>query len=81
MQQRYLNDPTLVDDFVRIVTSNLIDPARRSASATVAQRAGAPLPQDSPSGAVRAGTPVPKMKDLDERAAMGWAMLNQARKP
>jgi len=72
---RYTNDPTLIQDFWNTFTSNFIDPARRVASATVAGRAGAALPQDTPSGAPQA-TPAPKLTGLDERAAAAWAQYN-----
>lgn len=77
MEQRYTSDPSIVDEFINLITSNLIDPARRSASATVAGRANAALPQDTPSGSVRVGSPAPQFKNLDERAAAGWAIMNQ----
>lgn len=70
---RYANDPTLVDEFVRAYTSNFIDPIRRSTGASIVNRAGAPVPQDGPSGTLRTGTPAPKPQSLDERVAMGWA--------
>lgn len=72
---RYANDPSIVEDFWKAFTSNFIDPARRTASATVAGRAAAALPQDTPGGIPRA-TPVAGPKSLDERAAAGWAQYN-----
>lgn len=75
---RYSNDPTIVDDFWRDFTSSFIDPVRRNASATVQSRAGGNLPQDAPSGSVAVNAAgAPKPKDLDERAAMGWAAYNR----
>jgi hypothetical protein len=73
---RYINDPTIVQDFWKAFNSSFIDPARRMASATVANRAGTALPQDTPGGAPRA-TPGPKLESLDERVAAGWALYNQ----
>ncbi len=79
LTERYANDPSIVDEFINLITSNLIDPVRRSASATVSGRANAALPQDTPSGSVRAGSPAPKFQNLDERVAAGWAIMNQDR--
>jgi hypothetical protein len=76
MVNRYTNDPTIVDDFVRAITSNLVDPARRAASATVQTRTGSTLPQDSGSGALPVAPSGPKPTNLDERAAQGWALWN-----
>lgn len=76
MTARYANDPTIVQDFWKAFTSSFIDPARRSASATVAGRANVALPQDTPGGVPRA-TPAPKFDNLDDRAAAGWALFNQ----
>jgi hypothetical protein len=77
---RYANDPTLIDDFVRVFTSNFIDPARRAASATVASRAGQFLPQDIPGGApMLPGAPKPK--DIDERMAQAWTQYQTISKP
>ena len=75
-QARYTNDPTLVDEFLRSFTSSFIDPVRRNAAATTAARAGqvATLPQDTPSGGMRTGTPATP-QNLDERAALGWAQF------
>lgn len=74
LQERYANDPTIVEDFWKAFTSSFIDPVRRTASAGVVGRAGASaaLPQDTPSGAPRS-TPPPQASTLDERVALGWA--------
>ncbi len=69
---RYANDPSIVEDFWKDFTSSFIDPVRRTASATVAGRANAQLPQDTPGGIPRSA-PVTGPKSLDERAAAGWA--------
>ena len=76
---RYANDPTLVDEFWRAFTSSFIDPARRAASATVATRTNAAIPQDTPGGAPRLPVP-PKPANLDERVAQGWAQYEQMKK-
>lgn len=76
-QERYTNDPTIVDDFLRTFVSNYIDPVRRSAAAQIPGRANVPLPQDTPTGGIRTMTPQAKPADLDERAAQGWALYNQ----
>lgn len=80
LQNRYANDPTIVDDFWKAFTSSFIDPARRAAGATVQGRAVTALPQDTPSGAPHV-TPGPKPANLDERAAAAWALYqhNQTR--
>lgn len=70
--ERYASDPTVVDDYLRIFSSSVIDPSRRQASATVAGRAPHGLPQDSPAGAPMVQG-APKLQNLDERAAAGWA--------
>lgn len=77
-QSRYQNDPTIVDDFWKAFSSGFIDPARRTASAGVMNRAAASsaLPQDTPSGVPNPASP-PKLQNLDERAAAGWAQYNQ----
>lgn len=81
-QQRYSSDPSIVDDFVRVVTSSFIDPVRRSASATVQGRAGAvaALPQNDPSGGLRTNN-APKPGNLDERAALAWGLFNSKQNP
>lgn len=75
--ERYANDPSIIEDFWKAFASSFIEPARRSASATVAARAtGTPLPQDTPGGAPRA-TPAPQLQNMDERAAAAWALYQQ----
>lgn len=78
LTERYSTDPTIVEDYWKAVSSSLIDPSRRQASATVAGRAPQGLPQDSPSGAPMIPG-APKPKDLDERGAMAWAAFNAAK--
>ncbi len=77
LTERYANDPSLVDDYLKMLTSNLIDPVRRSASASIVGRTGVSVPQDTPGGSVRAGTPAPKFANLDERANAAWAIMQQ----
>ncbi len=74
--ERYANDPTLVEEFVKTFTSSFIDPARRAASATVAGRVPGALPQDTPSGAPRA-TPAPRLENDDQRGNAAWAMYQK----
>lgn len=74
LADRYSNDPTIVDDFLKGFQSSFFDPIRRNASAGIPGRANVALPQDNPSGAPRIPGP-PQPKDLDERVAQGWAML------
>jgi len=76
MLTRYADDPTIADDFVKAFSSNFIDPARRSATASVQGRATTPLPQDTPAGVPRP-TPGPQPSNLDERAALGFAQYQQ----
>lgn len=81
LTERYANDPTIVDDFLKDFTSSFIDPVRRGASAQTMQRANASntLPQDTPGGAPRA-TPAPQLKNIDERADAAWALYQQRAK-
>lgn len=74
LTERYANDPTIVQDFLKGFGSSFFDPIRRTATASIPGRANVALPQDSPSGAPRVPGP-PQPKDLDERVAQGWAML------
>ena len=79
MQNRYANDPTLVDEYWKMFSSSFISPARRAASATVATRAGVALPQDN-GGAAPPTAPGPKPANLDERSEQAWAMFQQLKK-
>lgn len=78
LTQRYSQDPTIVDDFMRAFTSSFIDPVRRAASATVQGRASTigGLPQDTPSGSVRTNN-APKPANLDERAQLAFELYKQ----
>lgn len=75
LQERYANDPSLVNEFWKAFSSNFIDPVRRTAAAGVVGRLPGNLPQDTPSGAPR-GTPAPQMSGLDERANAAWSMFS-----
>jgi hypothetical protein len=76
--QRYSSDPTIVEEFLKVFSSGIIDPARRQASAAIVGRAPGALPQDSHSGIpVVAGAPKPQ--NLDERSAIAWAAFNAAK--
>lgn len=79
LTERYANDPTIVDDFLKMFTSSFVDPARRAAAATVQGRVVPSLPQDTPGGAVRPSQ-APQPKDLDERAQGAWALYQQTKK-
>lgn len=76
LSNRYSSDPTIVDDFWKAFTSSFIDPARRTAAATVVGRANTALPQDTPAGLPRTSTPV-QHQNIDERASTAWAMYQQ----
>lgn len=82
LTNRYANDPTIADDFVKAFTSSFIDPVRRTAATAVQGRAafGASLPQDTPSGAPRVA-PGPQPRNLDERADAAWTLYQQTHKP
>ena len=73
---RYSNDPTLVDEYWKAFSSNFIDPARRTAGATVVGRVAGNIPQDTPSGAPRVPG-APKPAGLEERAQLGWTQYQQ----
>ena len=69
---RYLRDPSLVNEFWQNFSAALIDPARRIASAAI-QTAGAPraIPQDTPGGVPRPVPPAPPA-NIDERMVNAW---------
>ena len=77
--QRYVDDPTLVDEFWKTLSSTLVDPARRAATAQVATRVPGPLPQDTPGGVPSPG-PAPKPANMDERIGQMWAGYNANKK-
>ncbi len=71
--QRYMNDPSIVDEFWTYFGNSFIDPVRRSAQATVqSQTQNRALPQDSLSGAPQVA-PVPRPANQDARMATAWA--------
>jgi hypothetical protein len=76
-QERYASDPSIVDEFWKAFSSNLIDPVRRSSTAQTIERVPQGLPLDAPSGAPRA-TPAPQPANLDERVNMAWTQFNKA---
>jgi hypothetical protein len=78
---RYASDPSLVDEYLQVFTSSLIDPVRRGAAASVAGRVtGTAIPQDR-GGTVPPVSSGPKPANLDERVAQGWAQYQQSAKP
>ena len=80
LAQRYSSDPSFVDEFAAEFVSNLIDPVRRSAAATVQTQTSPQvraLPQDAPGGVPQITQPA-QPKDLDERMKMGWAAYQTA---
>jgi hypothetical protein len=79
--ERYMTDPTLVQEFWQQFEKSFIGPVRRTSAANVqTQTQNRNLPQDTPSGAPQiGGNQGPRPKDLDERAAMAWASFNANR--
>ena len=77
--QRYLDDPTIVDEFWKTLSSTLVDPARRTANAQIASRVPGALPQDNPAGVPTPG-PAPKPANMDERVNQMWAGYNANKK-
>lgn len=80
LTNRYPNDPSVVEEFVKAFTSNFIDPVRRATSATVQGRAATSLPQDTPSGAPRAAGAPALTGSLDDRANAAWNLYQQTHK-
>ena len=76
--QRYVDDPELVNEFWKTLSSTLVDPARRNAAVAATQRVPQGLPQDRPAG-VPAPPGPPKPSGLDERANMAWVQFQQER--
>ena len=77
MTERYAHDPSIVEDYWNSFTSSFIEPARRAASATVAGRTSAALPQDKGGATAPPVTQGPKPANLDERADQAWALYQQ----
>ena len=73
--QRYVDDPSVVDEFWKTLSSTLVDPVRRSAQAQTISRAPGALPQDTPAGVPTPG-PAPKPANMDERMEQAWASYN-----
>lgn len=68
---RYMNDPSIVEEFWTNFSSSFIDPVRRTSAVQTIDRGNVPLPRDT-GGAPRL-TPAPKPQNLDERASGAWA--------
>lgn len=77
--QRYVNDPSIVDEFWKTLSSTLVDPVRRAATAQVVNRAPGALPQDTPAGVPMPG-PAPKPANMDERMSQAWSSYNAYKK-
>lgn len=75
--ERYVHDPSLVDEFWQDFESNFIGPVRRSQGAQVAQAVTQRprLPQDSPAPIAPIQAPA-QPKDLDERVKGAWSAFN-----
>ena len=73
LQERYVKDPSVVDDFWRAFSASFIDPARRTATAAAVGRVPTGLPQDTPGGVPHIGSPAPKPANLDEAAQLAYA--------
>ncbi len=76
---RYANDPTIVDEFWQRLTSGFIDPARRSASATVDARTQQTLPRDT-SGGIPGVAAAPRPANMDERGDQAWQLYQSTAK-
>lgn len=77
-QQRYVEDPGVVDEFWKTLSSTLVDPARRASAAATAARVPGALPQDTSAGAP-APMAAPKPSGLDERAKLAFQMFQAER--
>ena len=73
LQERYVKDPSVVDDFWKAFTASFIDPARRTATATAVGRIPSGLPQDTATAITSNGAPAPKPANLDEAAQLAYA--------
>lgn len=78
-QQRYVDDPSIVDEFWKTLSSTLVDPARRATAAAAATRTPGALPQDTPAGVPAPLSSVPKPDGLDERAKLAYQMFQAER--
>ena len=80
IQERYQQDPTLVDEFWSYFANNFVEPVRRTASATVENNVTQrQIPRDTPGGVPLVTTPS-KPKDLDERMTNAWAQYQQTKR-
>lgn len=77
--ERYVNDPTLIDEFWKALSSTLVDPARRAAAVNTVSRVPGALPQDTPGGGAPPVSPAPKLSGLDERANAAWAQFQHSK--
>ena len=76
--ERYGEDPSMVDEFWQNFSGAFIDPARRSAAATVeTQTQHRAFPQDTPSGAPQM-SPAPRPGSAEDRMAGAWTTYTQA---
>ena len=78
-QQRYVDDPTIVDQFWKTLSSTLVDPARRASAISTAARVPGALPQDSPAGLPPTSGPAPQPQGLDARAKLAYQMFQAER--
>lgn len=78
--ERYQEDPSVVKEYWKSFSDRFIDPVRRSATAQTIGRIPTALPQDTPSGTVNFGTPVPKPANQDERMALALARYKEVSK-
>ena len=78
-EKRYVDDPTLVDEFWKTLSSTLVDPARRATAAATASRVPGALPQDTPAGTPPPLPSGPKPNNLDERAHLAYQMFQAER--
>lgn len=75
--ERYNNaDNSVIVDFWKAFSSELVDPVRRSATAQVVDRVPHGIPQDTPS-IPRTSAPQ-QPANLDERVNMAWSQFNKA---
>ena len=80
MVERYAKDPTVIDEFWQMLSGGLIDPARRTAAATVQTATSLrAMPQDRPASAP-APQAAPKPKNMDERLAQAWSTYEAGKK-
>lgn len=75
----YASDPSFVESYWKALSSNFIDPVRRVSAASAQDRAGLPVPQDTPAAAPRMGLPE-KHGNLDDRVARSWTAYQQSKR-